>query len=551
MSTPTPSLREQGFQALQEGNLDKAVDCLARAVMANDKDADAKAFLGIAYSQRGLHPQARRALQSAVDLQPQNANFRFYLGVAAQRAGDTQAAAVAFRDTLQLNRDHAQARQKLQEMGPQVHGLIAGAPSGVPTAPAPQAPHAAPPAMSPPGMPSPGMPPPGVAPPMPPPGAPQMGAPMGPPGMPAGLPPMGSPMGGPPGMTPPMAPPGMGGGLTPQAGPPGTIQCPRCRQWTKPGLSCDFCSGPLTAPARPPSGPPVGQPAYAPGYARAARTEDDFNVLEGYKSWFQVLISPKAFFAEHTLYEGLKGPAAFLLAYALMSGLTQMIANLMEPGASTPYGAGRGFGALCGAASCGWVMLMLMYFVWAGLVHGISKLFGGQGSYAGSFRACAFASAPMCTVAIIGNLLTPLMLPKTPQLPNRQTTSITAPRTERAPYEQAQIGGPPSFPSPSPGRPGFPGGSPGGGSPQEAMQIIQQVLTMLLPIFILYIVGYLWSMVLQVIGVAEIHQVGTGAAVGVVLISNLISWALCAGTIFAFSAALVGLVAGIAGGAGQ
>jgi Flp pilus assembly protein TadD len=128
---PTPSLRDQGVQALQEGNLDRAIDLLARAVMADDQDAEAKAVLGIAYSQKGLHAQAKRALQTATEIQPHNPNFRYNLGVILERAGDKQGAAIAFRDTLQLNPQHGQAKAKLQAMGPEVHGLLASAPKPI------------------------------------------------------------------------------------------------------------------------------------------------------------------------------------------------------------------------------------------------------------------------------------------------------------------------------------------------------------------------------------------------------------------------------------
>src|SRR5438270_8712925 len=103
MENATPNLREQGVQALREGNLDGAVDLRARAVMADGQDADAQAFLGVAYSQKGLHAQAKRALETAVELQPQNAAFQFNLGVALEHAGDQAGATAAYRTALQLN----------------------------------------------------------------------------------------------------------------------------------------------------------------------------------------------------------------------------------------------------------------------------------------------------------------------------------------------------------------------------------------------------------------------------------------------------------------
>ncbi len=222
MAAPNSSLREQGLQALREGNLDRAIDLLARAVMADDQDAEAKALLGVSYSQKGLHNQAKRALQTALELQPRNPNYQFNLGVALERAGDQQGAAIAFRDTLQLQRDHPQARAKLQAMGPQAPALLAGVPT-MPHTPAA----------------------------VPPPGVPSMAATQ------------------PGDYGTPTAPTAGGFGAFPQpGGRPGTVRSPNCAQWTRPGLSCEFCSGALrpASPVPPPPGPSMYSHTPAAGY---------------------------------------------------------------------------------------------------------------------------------------------------------------------------------------------------------------------------------------------------------------------------------------------
>src|SRR5438477_138406 len=53
MEALTLSLRDQGIEALRSGDTNGAVDLLARAVMADGQDAEAQAFLGVAYSQKG------------------------------------------------------------------------------------------------------------------------------------------------------------------------------------------------------------------------------------------------------------------------------------------------------------------------------------------------------------------------------------------------------------------------------------------------------------------------------------------------------------------
>ena len=246
----TPSLREQGMQALQQGRIDQAIDLLARAVMADDRDADAKAILGVAYSQKGLHAQAKRALQTAVELQPQNPSFRYNLGIVLERSGEMQGAAIAYRDTLQINKDHAQARAKLQAMGPQAHAYLANAPRP----PAAEQFGAGAPPMHASGYPDPTQAgPPSAGP------APSMGQPPGyaNPSMPA---------------PPPIMEPGYGGpGLAHHGGPPGTVQCPNCREYSRPGLSCEFCSASLKPPSPQTSSahsvppPVVNSGAYASG----------------------------------------------------------------------------------------------------------------------------------------------------------------------------------------------------------------------------------------------------------------------------------------------
>lgn len=205
MDTSTSSLREQGLQALRQGQIDQAVDLLARAVIADGRDAEAQAFLGVAYSQKGLHAQAKRALQSAVALQPQSASYQFNLGVALEHSGDLQGAAAAYRLALQLNPEHPQARARLQ-------ALSAATPARPVAAAAPAAPGAAHPE------------------------APWL----------VGKDPAAS---------------------TPQTGPHGSVQCSHCKQWSKPGLSCEWCSSPLKSSPAPATAPWLQGP-----YASAADT---------------------------------------------------------------------------------------------------------------------------------------------------------------------------------------------------------------------------------------------------------------------------------------
>ena len=54
METAGQIYREQGARALTEGALDHALDLLSRAVMADGRDAEAKGYLAVVYSRKGL-----------------------------------------------------------------------------------------------------------------------------------------------------------------------------------------------------------------------------------------------------------------------------------------------------------------------------------------------------------------------------------------------------------------------------------------------------------------------------------------------------------------
>jgi len=222
MDDPMPSLREQGLQALRAGSIEPAVDLLARAVIADPHDAEAQAFLGVAYSQKGVHAPAKRALESAIELQPRNAGFRFNLGVALEQAGDRQGAASAYSDALQINPEHAQAQARGQSLAAQ-------------TAAAPIS-------------------------------ARRIAA-------------------------PPIAPslsnaPWLRGRETPSAvpaGPPGTVQCPHCHQYSKPGMSCEWCSSPL-------KGAPMAASHATGGYLESVQSsrvdvEDEFDLAQSFHDW--------------------------------------------------------------------------------------------------------------------------------------------------------------------------------------------------------------------------------------------------------------------------
>ena len=193
MSDPS-SLRAEGLQALREKNFDRAIELLAQVVMANEQDAEARAALGWAYSEKGLHEPAVRALRSAASTQPSSPNILYYLAAALERAGDRAGAVEAYGRVLAVNPQHPGARSRM--------AALSGGPAA---APPPQPPRQAP------LSPAPGA-----------------------------------------GMLSPSAPPHVTAqpqGTSPQA-PPGTVLCPNCNLFSSVGMLCEYCSAPLPPPPR-------------------------------------------------------------------------------------------------------------------------------------------------------------------------------------------------------------------------------------------------------------------------------------------------------------
>jgi tetratricopeptide (TPR) repeat protein len=543
MATPNPSLREQGAQAFQQGDLDRAADMLARAVMNDDQDADAKALLGIVYSQKGLHDQAKRALQSALILQPRNTKFLFNLGIACERAGDMQGAAIAYRDALQVEPQNAQARARLQAMGPQAQQLLASAPKPPPEV----------------GVPVYGQPVPdldlssvGL-----PPGGPLGAAAPPPTGLIPGLP-------TPPPATPytpggaTMVTPSLGGGLVPQEGPPGTVKCPNCGQWVKPGLSCEFCSAALRPPSPAPPPPPMPASvayqhagAQGPGVRSPTYFEDRFNVGEGFQDLFHVLISPRDFFSDQEGREGLAAPLSFLFACAITVALPMTIVRWIKLGASL---VGRGSPFI--GIGCGWIgtfiILAGFVFVAAGVLHLVCKMFGGQGGYSASFRAVSYGGAPLAITWLLAMIIANFSSPLT------QSSSVGPQPGAGSRVVLAQIGGPGTVPrqfgpgtSGLPGSSGLPGGSgfprspfsTSGPSPGASAAAGLVALVVLLP-------GYIWHWILLGMSLPPLHGMSGGAAAGAVVVYLIAFLIAVCGLGFLFGALILGIVSGLTGGAG-
>lgn len=358
--------KQQALQAMREQKLDEAVKLLVRAIIADDRDSEAKALLGLAYSQKGLHTQAIRALQTATELTPQNPQFGYHLGQAHERAGNAEAAARAYAEVSALHPGHAPSRARLQAMGPVGASALAcataAAPAEIPlsggTTQASYAPgsQAAPDATRQSD---------GAA----------AGSPSG----------NGSAMGEQTIWAPAPQPAGGPGDQTLQTG-----AVPH--------------SATATAPWATPPGtqymPPVLDP---PDDDEDECPEDTLNPLQSLIDWMQILVSPARFFRTQQLADGLKSPFMFILLMGFFStpGLMLQAAKQNEwPLGLSPI-----------ASVLFWVLLLPIANMIGILIVGVvmtlvAGWFNGTGTYVQSCRVLVYArNAPTPIIALAFGLI--------------------------------------------------------------------------------------------------------------------------------------------------
>lgn len=105
--------RQRAVIALQQGDLEQAVELLGQAIVVDENDAASLAVLGVIYHQRGHHDGAIRALTRATRLDADNDEYHFQLGLAHEAVGQVEQAAAAYTQCVEINPRRRQARQRL------------------------------------------------------------------------------------------------------------------------------------------------------------------------------------------------------------------------------------------------------------------------------------------------------------------------------------------------------------------------------------------------------------------------------------------------------
>ncbi|MDP6528083.1 MAG: tetratricopeptide repeat protein [Gemmatimonadota bacterium] len=91
------------------------VDSLAADAEASRNSADARGRLGLAYEACGLHEAAARSFRHAIALAPDAARWHFHEAMSLSHQGETRAATLAMRRSVDLDEDYAPARWRLAQ----------------------------------------------------------------------------------------------------------------------------------------------------------------------------------------------------------------------------------------------------------------------------------------------------------------------------------------------------------------------------------------------------------------------------------------------------
>ncbi len=447
--------REAGFTALKNGSIPEAITYLERAVAASPGDFQALLYLGAAYGQAGRHTEAVGSLSQAVSLQPSSAPARYNLALAYDSAGHIDYALTAAQQALQLQPDYAQAQALVARL------------SG---APAPQ----------------------------------QYSQTQTQPQMQYVQPTAPSPYGQPQQQTygqqqpvQPQMPYGQPGGTTGQYGGAPSNQ----------GQGAAAYGGAPAANAYNPYASQAGN--FAP---------DKFDMKQAIIDWKRVIMEPNAFYREQAQRQGYNAPLSFLVAFglavAVISLLSAVIRIVMEPSTAATALLQAGFGLVGGVTGA-----LMGAFVWGGVLHVGARLFGGRAPYHATFRVAAYARAPMLFFSLIIALLSPFIVPLSSMGGRKTTQPSPFGQVISVQYSPPSSSSPGGTTFPVPGQ--SPPGSGGGKSAPNPFDdpAFQRLMGGSGVILLISLLGMIWPLCLETIGLRYAQNLSTGGAVGTVIVA--------------------------------
>ena len=102
-----------GLEALTRGDTARALDHYRKAVGWDARSAGLRHDFAVVLSMLGKDDEARRQMQTAVDLEPGSAEYRFKLALSAAGAGDPRAALEGLEQVVKIDPSHARAWHNL------------------------------------------------------------------------------------------------------------------------------------------------------------------------------------------------------------------------------------------------------------------------------------------------------------------------------------------------------------------------------------------------------------------------------------------------------
>ena len=523
--------RDTGLAALQSGDTTTAIANLEVAVKEDPSDYDALCYLGWAYGKAERFMDSIGTFTQAVHLQPASAQARYNLGCAMEQGGYDEQALQVYDQAIQLQHEYPQAHDAIKRLEARSNDGFAAPTSGTqapgqqtPQQQAAQAPQPqqqaayAPQPQQQPGYTPPGQSQAGYAP-------PQQQAP----GVAAGAP------------------------TQQMARPTAYSQQPA----EEPGLGSYAAPPPPSSIQRPPFGRPPG-PAVAgarPGgpmpYASVASYDDSYNIGQAVKDFFRALFTPRTLFEEMAGCESNSSTFALFTIYALLLLLVGVVAGLVS-------GAGPLSSLLRQVITI--PVMLLVWAIFAVIVHLLSRAFGSSLNYGASFRSVVYSAAPYITSILILSVASSFMLKSVVNGTGAVSSLNTPPALTRAQFKTPpgapggrQFGRPGQSGANGFSRPGSafgtPGGLQGGQMPANAGGVIQQMLGMVALILGIMGIGGIWSIGLLGVAVANIHEISGGSAAGVAILSAIIAFVIGVGAYFLiFASIIAGAMGGGMGG---
>ncbi len=299
----------------------------------------------------------------------------------------------------------------------------------------------------------------------------------------------------------------------------------------------------------PPAGGYRGQQRPLPSVRASLETTkvDAFDFGQAFQDIFRILFSPKDFFAEEEGATGLGAPMAMLLAFSIIVCTGNLISQVFrgQPGLFIGVMAG----GMAFAIPFVWFAYMVSNYVLSGLLYGLSRMFGGTGTFKGIFRACTYGWAPYAVASLAWVILSAIFLPAPPgsrvpdPLAPEQSNQRTQSQTDSSGTGQPDMGSPDSpyrsnynstYNRPRRARSSFinplsNGSTSGGIDPITAVCLL---------------VGAIWGWVVLGMGIKATQGISTDGAVGIVVIHLIVTGGILAITVAIFLSYLASLAPG-------